>query len=205
MNMNPTQRPTRPATNFAGARGFSRALVILAAAGLLTGCESLSSAFGLKRTAPDEFAVVTQAPLVIPPDFQMRPPVPGAPRPQQLTPQGDAQRALFERTLGEGRKSTTEAQLLSKAQTDRANPDIKQLVAKETNAVVPKDEGFVDQLMFWKSDKPERSPEVVVDPGSESRRLTEAQLVGANATQGKTPAVKEDSPGFFGRVFGWIF
>ncbi len=203
--MHSTYNPPHGATLSRSGRHWSRAIALIGVLAVMGGCESFQNAFGLKRSAPDEFAVVTQAPLVIPPDFQMRPPVPGAPRPQQLTPQGDAQRALFERTLGEGTKGTTESQMLAKAQVERANPDIKQLVAKETNAVVPKDDGFVDQLMFWKSNTPDKPAEVVVDPGTEQRRLTEAQLVGRGATQGKTPALKEEKPGFFGRMFDWIF
>jgi hypothetical protein len=46
----------------------------------------------LDRKRPDEFAVARQAPLVIPPDFSLRPPQPGAPRPQDAG--GPAQQAL---------------------------------------------------------------------------------------------------------------
>lgn len=46
----------------------------------------------LDRKRPDEFAVARQAPLVIPPDFSMRPPQPGAPRPQDSG--GASQQAL---------------------------------------------------------------------------------------------------------------
>ncbi len=189
----------------------NRAKPVLQSLGLATtlivlgGCDTFSSVFGLARTAPDEFAVVTQAPLVIPPEYKLRPPAPGTLRPQQLTPQADAQRALFERTLAEGTKSSIEQQVLTKAQVERANPEIKQVVARETTAVVPKDEGLVDQLMFWKSSTPEKPQEVVVDPGQESKRLTEAQLIGAKATDGKTPTAKDEKPGFFGRMFDWIF
>jgi hypothetical protein len=195
-----TQAPIRPALSIK-----TLAMVLIAAAPL-AGCEGFSSAFGLKRSAPDEFAVVTTPPLVIPPDYQLRPPVPGAPRPQQLSPTSDAQRALFERTLGEGRKTPLEQQVLTKAQVDRANPDIKQVVSKETTAIVAKDDSFTDQLMFWKSNTPDKPQEVVVDPRAEARRLTEAKLVGADAAAGKTPAAKdEEKPGFLGRMFGWIW
>jgi hypothetical protein len=34
---------------------------------------------------PDEFEVVQRAPLTIPPDFDLRPPKPGSPRPQEVS------------------------------------------------------------------------------------------------------------------------
>jgi hypothetical protein len=47
------------------------------------------------RQAPDEFAVQRQSPLVIPPDFQLVPPAPGAPRPGDSTASQQALEALF--------------------------------------------------------------------------------------------------------------
>ena len=44
---------------------------------------------------PDEFAVARQAPLVIPPDFSLVPPKPGAPRPQEADSSTQALQALF--------------------------------------------------------------------------------------------------------------
>jgi len=44
---------------------------------------------------PDEFRVVTKAPLVVPPDFSLRPPAPGKPRPQELQPESAARTALL--------------------------------------------------------------------------------------------------------------
>ena len=60
----------------------------------LVGCGGMQSALGLGKSPPDEFAVVTKAPLVVPPDFSLRPPRPGAPRPQELQPTETARRAL---------------------------------------------------------------------------------------------------------------
>src|SRR3546814_5174685 len=45
--------------------------------------------------SPDEFRVVSRAPLTLPPDYNLRPPEPGAPRPQVGTPSQQAERAVF--------------------------------------------------------------------------------------------------------------
>jgi hypothetical protein len=58
-------------------------LAALSAAMLLTGCGGgRKGAFD--RARPNEFAVQRNAPLVVPPDFAMIPPRPGAPRLSQL-------------------------------------------------------------------------------------------------------------------------
>jgi hypothetical protein len=46
------------------------------------------------KRAPDEFAVVRRAPLIVPPDFDLRPPDPGAPRPNIGTTADQARVAL---------------------------------------------------------------------------------------------------------------
>ena len=59
---------------------------------MLSGCGS-SGLFN--RVRPDEFAVQRQAPLVVPPDFALTPPQPGAPRPSSHSAQQDALDAMF--------------------------------------------------------------------------------------------------------------
>lgn len=68
--------------------------IILLAAGsaVLAGCGG-NGVFNRER--PDEFAVQRQAPLVIPPDFELVPPQPGAPRPVEGTASQQALDALF--------------------------------------------------------------------------------------------------------------
>jgi Protein of unknown function (DUF3035) len=51
----------------------------------LAGCTGFKQMIGLDQPAPDEFAVESRAPLTIPPEFDLRPPKPGAPRPQEVT------------------------------------------------------------------------------------------------------------------------
>ena len=87
-----------------------RALPALVLIGLLvglTGCTGLRRAIGLDNVGPDEFAVESRAPLTIPPDFDLRPPQPGAPRPQE-TPAAEKARKLVDTAgPGEAGKQTT--------------------------------------------------------------------------------------------------
>ena len=68
------------------------ALILLGTSVLLSAC----GGGGLfNRQRPDEFAVQRQAPLVVPPDFALVPPAPGAPRPTDQSTAAQAQSALF--------------------------------------------------------------------------------------------------------------
>ena len=52
-----------------------KALLCLAALALTTSCSGdVKSKLGLEKTAPDEFTVVSNPPLTLPPDFNLRPP-----------------------------------------------------------------------------------------------------------------------------------
>lgn len=68
--------------------------LILVAAGsaLLAGCGGGGL---LNRDRPDEMAVQRQAPLVVPPDFALTPPQPGAPRPSERNTAQQGLDALF--------------------------------------------------------------------------------------------------------------
>ena len=65
-------------------RPILNALLVAAVASLaLSGCESMREAIGLGKHPPDEFEVVTHPPLAMPPNDDLVPPTPGAPRPQE--------------------------------------------------------------------------------------------------------------------------
>ena len=88
---------------------------------------------GLNRERPDEFATARRAPLVIPPDFALVPPTPGAPRPQEADSSTQALAAMFG---GPAPRSQTEAAALQEAGAQRAEPGIRSDVGSpETNVV----------------------------------------------------------------------
>ena len=70
-----------------------RSLILVVAPSLLLAACGGNDIADRKR--PDEFAVGKQAPLVIPPDFALTPPAPGAPRPSDRNTATQAQDALF--------------------------------------------------------------------------------------------------------------
>ena len=132
------------------------AALILGACGL-AGCDSASRAFGLSKVTPDEFRVVTKAPLTLPPDYSLRPPAPGEPRPQELQPESAARQALEGQRQGDVR-SDGERLFVAKAGADRADPLIRYVVDDEFGNLAHKDKGFADWVMFWKRGQPSAVP-----------------------------------------------
>ncbi len=106
-------------------------LILLASgAALLSGCGS-SGIFNRER--PDEFAVQRQAPLVVPPEFNLQPPQPGAPRPSEGSASQQALDALFG---GPAPRSDLETSALDKAGS--AMPGIRSQIGSEDTHTVDK-------------------------------------------------------------------
>lgn len=112
------------------------ALGAAASALLLGGCSTLG--LGGDRKAPDEFEVVRERPLVVPPDFTLRPPKPGAPRPQDVDSQGAAVQALFGPQAQPPQRSAGEQALLERAGAVRATTDIRSTLRDDGTTVVDK-------------------------------------------------------------------
>lgn len=154
-------------------------IAVLAGATGLSGCQSTRQALGMTKVTPDEFRVVSKAPLVVPPDFALRPPTPGQPRPQELQPESAARNALIGRSLAETR-SDGEKLLVAKAGGDKADPLIRFVVDDENGDIAHKEKSFADTVMFWKPGEP-RSPAAVaaeadntpapIDPAAEEARI----------------------------------
>src|SRR5579862_3376010 len=100
----------------------------------LAGCQSTKQALGITKVTPDEFRVVSVAPLVVPPDYSLRPPAPGEPRPQELEPESQARVALVGQREAEAR-SEGEKLLASRAGADHADPLIRYVVDDEFGAI----------------------------------------------------------------------
>jgi hypothetical protein len=173
-------------------------VALLAATGL-AGCESTQKALGMSKVTPDEFRIVTKAPLVVPPDYALRPPAPGEPRPQELQPESAARTALLGQREAEVR-TDGEKLLVAKAGADKADPLIRYVVDDEFGDVAHKDKSFADRVMFWKSSKAPTSDATKaaaadntaapIDAAAEQERI-------AKLTGGKAVVIQRESSGKF--------
>ncbi|MCX9145775.1 DUF3035 domain-containing protein [Erythrobacter sp. WG] len=104
-------------------------ILAVGASAMLAACGGGGGVFN--RARPDEFAVQRQAPLVVPPDFSLTPPAPGAPRPTEGSASEQALEALFG---GPAPRSKVETSALDRA--GRADPSIRSVVGDTgTNTV----------------------------------------------------------------------
>jgi hypothetical protein len=194
---------------------LSVALALLApAAG---GCSSTKEMLGLTKRSPDEFQVVSRAPLSMPPDYSLRPPTPGAPRPQEGTARDQAQAAVTgysQRStstlspdqipsIGEGQAPETtfsagESAFLQSASLTGIDPNIRKLVDQETAADEDSSTTFLDSLIFWHSPEPYGT---VVDPAAEQKRLQENQALGQPTDTGETPIIERKKKGLLEGLF----
>ena len=107
-------------------------LAVSASAMLLSACGSTGL---FNRARPDEYAVSRTAPLVIPPDFALTPPAPGAPAATNESASEQTLRALFG---GAAPRSATETSLLQRAGANRAEVGIRSSVGDPQTFVVDK-------------------------------------------------------------------
>ena len=167
----------------------------------LAGCGMgrITEILGLEATAPDEFQVTTRAPLAMPPSFELRPPRPGASRPQEQTQSRQAEEALVPETAlaSPAGDDSPGQEALRKAAGSEAPANIRQMVNAEAADEHPP-QSLADRLMFWKSAPP---PGQVVDAGREAERLRVRAALGESPVAGQTPVAPPPSEGFFGSLF----
>jgi hypothetical protein len=188
---------------------------VLLAAAALGGCDGFNRAIGREKVIPDEFAVVSRAPLAVPPDYSLRPPRIGQQRPQEQTTADQARQTVFR--VGDDAKanlppaadqrSAGESELLKQAGAADAPKDIRQLV--ETDASSQISDSFVDKLAFWRKDQKLGPTDAVIDPLAEQDRLA-ANKAGGTASvpapelSGK-PVIERTPTSSGSGWFGWLF
>jgi hypothetical protein len=115
---------------------LASAFVALTGTLALMGCTDFKQAVGLEPTMPDEFAVESNPPLTIPPDFDLRPPEPGAPRPQEESTAKQAEQIIDQAGPGAPGQQAS-AYRLQRAPSDLGNlgpqaPNPNAMVAAES-------------------------------------------------------------------------
>ena len=120
----------------------------------LAACSSLREEAGLTKQSPDEFAVTTKAPLIIPPDFNLRPPSPGAAPLNQIDPTSSAEVAMFNTedptivaAQMQGNYSPGEKLLLAHAGVQNTDPTIRAQLQSDQKNMQGADASFTDRIL----------------------------------------------------------
>lgn len=184
--------------------------VTLLAVGALSmgGCGAFENLGGGKKVSPDEFKIVSHSPLTMPPNAELRPPRPGEPRPQEVTPSEQAREALAPQTAGRPQRAgsgnappgpggASEQALVAKAGQGGIDPNIRSRVNTDTRTINDNDKSFVDALIFWQDSPPSG---VVLDPAKEQQRLRDAQAAGQTPA-GPTPTITRRKRGLLEGIF----
>ena len=175
----------------------------------LGGCSAFSNLGGGKKVSPDEFKIVSHSPLTMPPNAELRPPRPGEPRPQEVTPADQAKEALSPALAGRTQArvnagpdaprsgSSAEQSLVARAGKGGIDPNIRGQVNTDTKTLAESDKSFIDGLIFWQDSPP---PGVIVDPAKEQQRIRDAQASGQPAA-GPTPTLTRRKRGLLEGIF----
>ncbi len=140
--------------------------LLTAAAATTSGCASLQRSMGQGKIVPDEFRVVTSAPLTLPPEYSLRPPRPGEPRPQEL--ESNAERsALFGQDTG-ANATPGERAFVSSAGAAAVDAGIRDTVDYEGQGIVRRNEQFANRVNEFGTAR---------DQTDEARRVEEEEAI----------------------------
>jgi Protein of unknown function (DUF3035) len=186
---------------------------------MLTACAqgSVQNALGMGKRSPDEFAVVSRAPLILPPDYGLRPPRPGESRPGVDTPGERARASLVGPQPAAGAdqevlaaafdeasptESAGEQALVAQLSSGPTDPDIRRKIAEENVQLAQVEQELFTRLLMW------RDPQALgttIDPAAESQRLRANRIEGKPLSEGESPVIVQRRQsllqGFLSEVF----
>lgn len=182
--------------------------VCVLVASSLAACSNVQKDLGLAREAPDEFKVVSNAPLSVPPEFNLRPPVPGASRPQVEDVNTIAREVLTSdksKQYQSADVSKGESAILSKLGTEQANSSIRQELdeeAREEQQQLNEKNKAQKFLAYLRGeDAKEQDPEV--NASKEKRRINENVEAGKPVNEGEVAENGKSKKGLLNRIFNF--
>jgi len=156
--------------------------------------DNVRGTLGLNREAPDEFAVITRAPLEIPKSLTLPPPVPGMRRPQEKPVLNVAKEAVFGKDTMSAQSADNikgiEAILLNKAGANQSQPNIREMVNQETKELSEQNTPVAKKLLGLSGGEVTSSA-TIVDAKAEYERIKKNKEEGKSILEGETPMIKD--------------
>lgn len=169
---------------------------LLAATALLAlaACSpEIKQELGVGRNSPDEFTVVKRAPLTLPPEYTLRPPMDPSAAPPAEGIASEARAALLGAPAAPAEEVAGDKNLLSKLGADAVPADIRKQIDEENGYIALENRTVAQKLIFWddSAPDPEKAPAEVVDPAKEAERLKKNKEEGKPANEGDVPVIKK--------------
>lgn len=139
-----------------------------------SGDNDIKQNLGIKVPPPDEFSVVTRAPLSVPPDYTLRPPRPGEGRPMEISVRDQAKKTVFGTEDVQGAQaqpvapSGANSGFLNKLGASPSNTAVRQSLDSEMVQLDKSEQPAAEKLLFWKEKQPRGK---TIDPVEEQKRL----------------------------------
>ena len=166
-------------------------ICLVIAMGVVSGCADTRRALLKEKGAPDEFEVYTRAPLSLPPDFGLRPPTTSG---AEVRAEDDP--TVKARIVVTGKKAQTQniessspglSAIYARTGVDVADPNIRQLLDRETSDFAAEDATVMEGLMFSDEDL---SRGIAIDPATEAARIRESKAKGIPLNEGEIPKIE---------------
>ncbi len=176
---------------------------------LLTGCGSARDIVGLSKQSPDEFEVVTRAPLSLPPDYGLRVPVPNFSRTQKKSVSESADKLIpargfqspgqnLSRVDRSGAISPAEDAILGRAQAKISNQSIRAEINSDNKTISDTDKKLIEKIIFWQGTN---KPGAVLDPEKESERIKGLKSDGKPISNSAVPVIERADRGLLDGLF----
>lgn len=175
---------------------------------LLIGCSSARDIVGLGKQSPDEFEVVTRAPLSLPPDYGLRVPIPNISRTQEksvrdsaddlISSIGSSSRQKLSRRNRLGATSPAEDAILGRAQARSADDSIRAKLSSDNKTISGTDKKLIDKIIFWQGAE---KPGAILDPEKESKRINDLKSDGKTIANGDVPVIERADWGLLDGLF----
>ena len=120
---------------------------------LVSCCSELGKVLGTYKLPPDEFTILTKPNLIIPPEYNLRPPAEGEIRPVPQQPSRELQAILFNNSVNTEEFSNSEINLMTGADVAESIPNIKEVLDSEMRDVEDVNENLKTQIINTPANK----------------------------------------------------
>lgn len=159
---------------------MKKSVIIVTSLMLLSGCSnSVKQSLGLVRSSPDEFKVVSQPDLILPPNFELMPP---------QYPVESYQFNVKKQNVTNSHLSKSESALLSKVALNNKDENIREIITNEQKHKDYTTDGKLAKKIN-SALKPDENKTKIVSAAEENERIQKNKSQGKKITEGDSKSI----------------